>query len=138
MPFKDRKYLYNHNAEFKELIDESKKLVDYLELYIDKNFADEKIIKMPNGEINRYKIEEGKEGKEVKKAMPSIATSFYYSLEAQCLDVIYKKYKKDITLLIYDGFIARKDIDTKELEELVFKETGFVVKYTKELIQSDL
>ena len=132
MPFKDRKYLYNHNAEFKELIDESKKLVDYLELYIDKNFADEKIIKMPNGEINRYKSEE------VKKAMPSIATSFYYSLEAQCLDVIYKKYKKDITLLIYDGFIARKDIDTKELEELVFKETGFVVKYTKELIQSDL
>lgn len=141
MPFEDREHLYNHYAGFRKLIDESKKLVDYLELYIDKNFADEKIIKMPNGEINRYKIEEGKEGKEgkeVKKAMPSIATSFYYSLEAQCLDVIYKKYKKDITLLIYDGFIARKDIDTKELEELVFKETGFVVKYTKELIQSDL
>ena len=50
-------------------------------------------------------------------------------------DVIYKKYKKDITLLIYDGFIARKNIDTKELEELVLKETGFVVRYTKELIQ---
>lgn len=135
MPYKDRKYLYNHHTEFKELIDESKKLVDYLELYINKYFADEKIIKMPNGEINRYKNEEGKE---VKKAMPSIATSFYYSLEAQCLDVIYKKYKKDITLLIYDGFIARKNIDTKELEELVLKETGFVVRYTKELIQSGL
>ena len=132
MPFEDREYLYNHYAGFRKLIDESKKLVDYLELYIDKNFADEKIIKMPNGEINRYKSEE------VKKAMPSIATSFYYSLEAQCLDVIYKKYKKDITLLIYDGFIARKNIDTKELEELVLKETGFVVKYSKELIQSDL
>ena len=132
MPFEDREYLYNHYAGFRKLIDESKKLVDYLELYIDKNFADEKIIKMPNGEINRYKSEE------VKKAMPSIATSFYYSLEAQCLDVIYKKYKKDITLLIYDGFIARKNIDTKELEELVFKETGFVVKYSKELIESGL
>ena len=135
MPFEDREHLYNHYAGFRKLIDESKKLVDYLELYIDKNFADEKIIKMPNGEINRYKREEGKE---VKKTMPSIATSFYYSLEAQCLDVIYKKYKKDITLLIYDGFIARKNIDTKELEELVLKETGFVVRYTKELIQSDL
>lgn len=132
MPFEDREHLYNHYTGFRKLIDESKKLVDYLELYIDKNFTDEKIIKMPNGEINRYKSEE------VKKAMPSIATSFYYSLEAQCLDVIYKKYKKDITLLIYDGFIARKNIDTKELEELVFKETGFVVKYTKELIQSGL
>ena len=40
--------------------------------------------------------------------------------------------------MIHDGFIARKNIDTKELEELVLKETGFVVKYSKELIESGL
>jgi hypothetical protein len=132
MPFEDRKHLFEHYLGFTKLILESEKLLDYLQLYINKNFADEEVIKMPNGEIHLY------EGVKQKKPIASVATSFYYSLEAQCLDVIYKKYKKDITLLIYDGFIARKDIDTKELEELVLKETGFVVKYSKELIKPDL
>ena len=135
MPAKDRKYLRNNYLGFNKLILESEKLLDYLQLYIDKNFADEEVIKMPNGEIHLYEIINYKKQ---KKSIASIATSLYFSLEAQCLDVIYKKYKKDITLLIYDGFIARKNIDTKELEELVLKETGFVVKYSKELIESGL
>lgn len=135
MPAKDREYLRNNYLGFNKLILESEKLLDYLQLYIDKNFADEEVIKMPNGEIHLYEIINYKKQ---KKSIASIATSFYFSLEAQCLDVIYKKYKKDITLLIYDGFIARKNIDTKELEELVLKETGFVVKYSKELIESGL
>ena len=32
----------------------------------------------------------------------------------------------------------RTEFKSKELEELVLKETGFVVRYSKELIQSDL
>lgn len=132
MSVSNRKFLYDNNLEFKNLIDDITELFKLYKSYIDKNHKNDKFINMPNGKIELYENNK-------RKKLSTTVSGFYFSLESQILlDVIYKNYKEDLSLMIHDGFIARKDIDTKELEELVLKETGFVVKYSKELIKPDL
>lgn len=132
MSVSNRKFLYENNLEFKNLIDDITELFKLYKSYIDKNRKNDKSIDMGNGKIELYENDK-------KKKLSTIVSGFYFSLESKILiDVIYKNYEEDLSLMIHDGFIARKDIDTKELEELVLKETGFVVRYTKELIQSGL
>jgi hypothetical protein len=128
----NRDFLYNNSLEFKNLIDNITELFKLYKSYIDKNHKNDRFINMPNGKIELYENNK-------RKKLSTTVSGFYFSLESQILlDVIYKNYKEDLSLMIHDGFIARKDIDTKELEELVLKETGFVVKYSKELIKPDL
>lgn len=132
MSVSNRKFLYENNLEFKNLIDDITELFKLYKSYIDKNRKNDKSIDMGNGKIELYENDK-------KKKLSTIVSGFYFSLESKILiDVIYKNYEEDLSLMIHDGFIARKDIDTKELEELVFKETGFIVKYSKELIESGL
>ena len=132
MSVSNREFLYDNNLEFRNLIDDITKLFKLYKSYIDKNHKNDKFIDMENGKIELYENDK-------KKKLSTIVSGFYFSLESKILiDVIYKNYKEDLSLMIHDGFIARKNIDTKELEELVFKETGFVVKYSKELIESGL
>ena len=132
MSVSNREFLYDNNLEFRNLIDDITKLFKLYKSYIHKNHKNDKSIDMKNGKIELYENDK-------KKKLSTIVSGFYFSLESKILiDVIYKNYKEDLSLMIHDGFIARKNIDTKELEELVFKETGFVVKYSKELIESGL
>ena len=132
MSVSNREFLYDNNLEFRNLIDDITKLFKLYKSYIHKNHKNDKFIDMENGKIELYENDK-------KKKLSTIVSGFYFSLESKILiDVIYKNYKEDLSLMIHDGFIARKNIDTKELEELVLKETGFVVKYSKELIESGL
>jgi hypothetical protein len=45
---------------------------------------------------------------------------------------LIKKYQH--SLLLFDGFISNQDIDTAEMSELVKKELGFDIKFSKELL----
>ena len=56
----------------------------------------------------------------------------YFGYESQILDCLIKKYQH--SLLLFDGFISRKDINTVEMSELVKKELGFDIKFSKELL----
>lgn len=54
----------------------------------------------------------------------------YFGYESQILDCLIKKYQH--SLLLFDGFISKEDINTAEMSELVKKELGFDIKFSKE------
>ena len=54
----------------------------------------------------------------------------YFGYESQILDCLIKKYQH--SLLLFDGFISNQDIDTTEMSDLVKKELGFDIKFSKE------
>ena len=56
----------------------------------------------------------------------------YFGYESQVLDCLIKKYQH--SLLLFDGFISTQDINTAEMSELVKKELGFDIKFSKELL----
>ena len=60
------------------------------------------------------------------------STIIYYYHEKEILDIVFAKYKNDLILLIHDGFIIDKEIDTKELEEYIYSKLKLEMKYEKE------
>jgi hypothetical protein len=74
-------------------------------------------------------------GKEVdlnKWNNPKSLLFYYFGVESQILDCLIKKYQH--SLLLFDGFISKEDIDINEMSDLVKKELGFDIKFSKELL----
>jgi hypothetical protein len=59
----------------------------------------------------------------------SVLARIYQSIERHILDLIVKKYKKQIILKVHDGFISSEKIDIQGLELYVLEASGFRVKY---------
>ena len=59
---------------------------------------------------------------------------YYFGIESQILDLITKNYKHE--LLLYDAFITKEDVDTKELSLLIENELDFKISFSKRLIGS--
>jgi hypothetical protein len=87
---------------------------------------------MPNGNIELFDKTEDEKLKQ--RNLKSVVTSIYFSLESQILELMYQTYKEDILLLIHDGFIAKIDIETLELEKLVETNLGYKVRYDKDIL----
>ena len=74
-------------------------------------------------------------GKEVdlnKWNNPKSLLFYYFGVESQILDCLIKKYQH--SLLLFDGFISKEDINIDEMSALVKKELGFDIKFSKELL----
>ena len=54
----------------------------------------------------------------------------YFGYESQILDCLIKKYQH--SLLLFDGFISKEDINIDEMSALVKKDLGFDIKFSKE------
>lgn len=128
--FEKRKYLYYNIDELKGLSLDLKKLFDDLEKHIKSlKVLNEKYELENDVYIDVYEtIEEKKE----KKKINSVVSEIYFYLESKILYLMYKTYKEDISLLIHDGFICRKDIEVKELEKLVKDKLDYDVRYSKD------
>lgn len=125
-----RKYLLENVDEFKGLYDDAKELFKYFKSYINslkvtnrKYELEEKVY------IDKYELIKGKEE---EKKINSIVCEIYFYLESKILLLMYETYKEDISLLIHDGFICRKDIEVEELEKLVKEKFDYDVKYSKD------
>jgi hypothetical protein len=134
LPRKERELLLNEVEEFKNLTNDIENLFKYYEKHIQHEFINkgEKIIKMPNGNIELFDKTEDEKLKQ--RNLKSVVTSIYFSLESQILELMYQTYKEDILLLIHDGFIAKIDIETLELEKLVETNLGYKVRYDKDIL----
>jgi len=57
----------------------------------------------------------------------------YFGYESQILDCLIKKYQH--SLLLFDGFISKEDIDTAEMSDLVKKESHTIQKVEEKKIE---
>lgn len=60
----------------------------------------------------------------------------YFGVESVILDKLISKYEH--TLLLFDAFISDKEYDIEDMSKFIFDETGFSVKFSKELIGESL
>ena len=64
----------------------------------------------------------------------SMLSHLLQGAEAQILTVIGKRWGHLMTLLMHDGFVTKKRLKTEMLSAHVFKETGWNVEFSEELI----
>lgn len=136
MNFSNRKYLYDNFDEFRDLVEDVKQLFIYYKKYIKelkKESTKEGFIEIEEDVFIEIK-ESDKDNNIVNKKENSIISEIYFYLESKILKLVYENYKEDISLLIHDGFICRKNLEVKELENLVKEKLDFEVKYSKELL----
>lgn len=140
-------YLYNSSVlnktfgvtKIRQIMDGSKIVVElYSELSsfikkFGKYLKENKVSVNKNGKKALYNSRGA--GKEVdlnKWNNPKSLLFYYFGVESQILDCVIKKYQH--SLLLFDGFISKEDIDTAEMSALVKKELGFDIKFSKEVI----
>lgn len=95
------------------MLDEAQKLFKGLNSYLCTNFKESDSINYNGYIINLVEVNG------TKKSEASVLSYVYYYHEKEILDIV-AKYKDDLVLLLHDGFIIDREIDTKELEECIY------------------
>lgn len=99
-------------------------LSDYYKNITKKENNQYKFINTRHSELTLKRWDKGK-----------VISHLYNGIESQILDCIISKYEH--TLLLFDSFISTKDINLNELSKYVYKELGFSLTFSKELLKGD-
>ena len=128
--YQERQALKENVTVFKDFLAETQQFSKGIYDYLLTNFKEDDKINY-NGYIINL-IEFLPNGTAKKKSVASVLSHIYYYHEKEILDIVFEKYKNDLILLLHDGFIIDKEIDTKELEESIYSKLKLKIKYEKE------